>query len=239
MNRFEFWKIKLKNLKGRFDGQGGANATQFSRAGHCHRLGRFIIGLTGAPASGKSAALEIFKAEGVFCVSADALAKEVLTEPECYNRILRKFGPEIVLKDGLNDMRGLSLEIFGDNSKRKWLEGLLHPEILKRIYSLIKKSHAKIAAVEAPLLFEAGLADCFTLTVCVHAEPAVRRARALKRGWNAKELARREAAQFGAERKAALADLVLANDGALKKLELKISGLCRFLKKAAVRRGNK
>ena len=209
MTSIKFWKTKLKNLKD-----------------------RCIIGLTGAPASGKSAALEMFSAEGFFCVSADALAKEVLTEPKCYNRILKKFGPEIVLKDGLPDTRGLSLEIFGDSSKRKWLEGLLHPEILKRIYSLIKKSHAQIAVVEAPLLFEAGLADCFALTVCVSASPATRRARASRRGWSTAELARREAAQFSAERKAALADLVLVNDGALKVLELEIRGLCRFLKKA-------
>ena len=230
VNGLEFWKMKLKNLKGRFESQRPSGR-------HLQRIGRFIIGLTGAPASGKSAALEIFGAEGFFCVSADALAKEVLTEPECYNRILRKFGPEIVLKDGLSDTRRLSLEIFGDSSKRKWLEGLLHPEILKRIYSLIKKSHAKITVVEAPLLFEAGLADCFTLTVCVCAEPAARRARAFKRGWSAKELLRREAAQFSAERKAELADLELENNGSLKGFELKIFGLCRFLKKAAVRPG--
>ena len=195
--------------------------------------GCFIIGLTGTPASGKSAALKLFEAEGVFCVSADALAKEVLTDPECYNRILKKFGPEIVLKDGLPDRRGLSLEIFGDSSKRKWLEGLLHPEILKRTYSLIKKSHAKIAAVEAPLLFEAGLKDCFAFTVCVSAPLKVRRERALKRGWSRGELAGRETAQFSAERKASMADLVISNDGGLKALKIKINGICRFIKTAA------
>ena len=214
MRVLDFWKRKLKNLKGRFPG-------------------RLVVGLTGSPASGKSAALEVFRANGCLCVSADALAKEVLTEPECYNRILKKFGPEIVLKDGLPDTRGLSLEIFGDSSKRKWLEGLLHPEILKRIYSLIEKSHAKIAVVEAPLLFEAGLEDCFTLTVCVRASQASRRRRALKRGWSAGELARRESAQFNAARKAASADLTLANDGPLGALRSEINGLCRFLRKAS------
>ncbi|MCX5784906.1 MAG: dephospho-CoA kinase [Elusimicrobia bacterium] len=204
----KYWKAKLKRLHGR-----------------C-----IIIGLTGAPASGKSTVLKLFLQEGVFCVSADALAKEVLTEPECYNRILKKFGPEIVLKDGLPDTRGLSLEIFGDSSKRKWLEGLLHPEILKRIYSLIRKSHAKIAVVEAPLLFEAGLKDCFAFTVCVSAPPKARRARALKRGWSAVELERRTLAQFGEARKAALSDITLMNDGGVGELKFKINVLCGFLK---------
>ncbi|HAH32517.1 MAG TPA: dephospho-CoA kinase [Elusimicrobia bacterium] len=207
MSRLQHWKTKLKNIRG-----------------SC------VIGLTGAPASGKSAVLEMFRAAGFFCVSADALAKEVLTEPECYNRILKKFGPEIVLKDGLPDTRGLSLEIFGDSSKRKWLEGLLHPEILKRIYSLIKKSHSKIAIVEVPLLFEAELGDCFTLTICVSAPLKARRARALKRGWSAAELARRESAQFAAERKAGLSDLAVMNDGQVRDLERKINVLSGFLK---------
>ena len=218
----EFWKRRLKNLKG-----------------------RLIIGLTGAPASGKSAALEMFAKRGFFCLSADALAKEVLTGKGCYNRILEKFGPEIVLKDGTPDRRGLSLEIFGDSSKRKWLEGLLHPEILKRIHFLIKKSHVKIAVVEAPLLFEAGIEDCFTLTVCIAAPRRARFARSLKRAWSAAQLRARESAQFSAGRKAELADITLVNDGGLRELETEVDALCRFLARAGrrnlkiARRGSK
>lgn len=214
MSGLEFWKGRLKSLKG-----------------------RLIIGLTGAPASGKSAALAMFARRGFFCLSADELAKEVLTAKGCYNRILKKFGPEIVLKDGTPDRRGLSLEIFGDSSKRKWLEGLLHPEILKRIHSLIKKSHAKMAVVEAPLLFEAGIEDCFTLTVCINAPRGARRERSLKRAWSAAEMKAREAAQFSARRKASLSDLTLANDRGLEELEAEVDALCRFLRpKSAARK---
>jgi dephospho-CoA kinase len=212
----KYWKESIKNLKG-----------------------RLVIGLTGAPASGKSAALAMFERRGWLCLSADEVAREVLTGKECYNRILRKFGPEIVLKDGTPDRRGLSLEIFGDSSKRKWLEGLLHPEILKRFHSLIKKSHIKKVVVEAPLLFEAGIGDCFSLVICVSAPLKERAQRAARKGWSGGELRRRAAAQFSAGRKAALADINILNDRGLRELEQQIEGLCGLLKAFQTVRGGK
>ena len=141
--------------------------------------GKTVIGLTGPIASGKSLALSYFKKHGAFCVSADALAASLLTEPPCYNRILRKFGPEILLKNGFLDKKRLAAEVFGSAAKRKWLERLLHPVILKETHSLITKSHKKFAVVEAPLLFEAGLAECFALNLCLYAPERTLEARAL------------------------------------------------------------
>ena len=43
--------------------------------------GKTVIGLTGPIASGKSLALKCFGEEGAFCLSADAVAAEVLTFP--------------------------------------------------------------------------------------------------------------------------------------------------------------
>ena len=181
--------------------------------------GKTIVGLTGAVASGKSAALESFRRAGAFCVSADALAKEVLTSGACYHRILENFGPGVFLKDGSIDRNKLAQAVFSDKSKRKRLESILHPLILDRALSLIKKSHEKIIIVEVPLLFEAGLSKCFALTVCVDSPYRARLRRAAARGWGSGELKRRSAAQLAAVKKAALADVVIRNGGALKALE--------------------
>ncbi|MCM2266881.1 MAG: dephospho-CoA kinase [Elusimicrobiales bacterium] len=192
--------------------------------------GKAVIGLTGPIASGKSLALDCFRRNGAFCVSTDALAAEVLTSPACYNRILKKFSPDKILTNGLLDKKRLAAEVFGAPAKRKWLEALLHPEILRRTYSLINKSRAKLAVVETPLLFEAGLQDCFMLTVCLAAPEKMLEARALKRGWSRAEYRARVKAQLGAELKYARASLVLDNAGKPGELAAKIRFLCGFLK---------
>jgi len=199
--------------------------------------GRTVIGLTGPIASGKSLALSLFAREGAFCVSADEVSASLLTEPACYNKILRKFNPVKILTNGLLDKKKLAAEVFKSPAKRKWLESLLHPEILRRIHSLITRSPEKIAVVETPLLFEAGLAECFTFTVCLAAPRRTLEARALKRGWSRRQYLERAKAQLPAEEKYARADVTLDNSGAPGELGKKIRFICRFLKETA--QGNK
>ncbi|MFA6434184.1 MAG: dephospho-CoA kinase [Elusimicrobiales bacterium] len=190
--------------------------------------GRTVVGLTGTIASGKSAALARFGELGAFCVSTDELAKEVLTLRVCYNKILRKFGSGVFLKDGSLDRTKLAKEVFSDKSKRKRLESILHPEILKRALALIKKSDEKMIIVEVPLLFEAGLEKVFALTVCVDAPYSRRLERAKARGWTAGEFRRRSAAQLAAGEKAARADIVIGNDGSLRELGSKVAWIYDF-----------
>ena len=193
--------------------------------------GRTIVGLTGGVASGKSAALDQFRKLGAFCVSTDLMAKEVLTSRAGYNKILKKFGSGVFLKDGSIDRKKLAKEVFSDKSKRKRLESILHPEILKRALALIKRSNENIIIVEVPLLFEAGLEKCFALTVCVDAPYSFRLRRAVARGWTSGELRRRSAAQFTAAEKAARSDVVIGNGGSLRALKAKVGWVYDFLNK--------
>lgn len=195
--------------------------------------GKAVLGLTGPIASGKSLALKFFAREGAFTVSTDAVTALLLTTPRIYHTISHKFGPDILQKNGLLDKKRLAAEVFNSTAKRKWLERLLHPEILKLTQSLITRSPKKIAVVEAPLLFEAGLAECFMLTVCLAAPARTLETRALERGWTRADYRARLAAQLPAEEKYARADLVLENSGAPRELAQKIKFICRFLKETA------
>jgi len=201
-----YWKKKLAGIKG-----------------------KAVIGLTGPIASGKSLALEYFRKEGAFCVSTDEVSAELLTSPACFNKILKKFSPDKILTNGLLDKKRLAAEVFGSAAKRRWLENLLHPEILGRTHSLIKKSRAKIAVVEAPLLFEAGLQDCFMLTICLAAPEKTLKKRALARGWSAAQYRARAEAQFPAGKKYALASLVLDNTAGPGELREKIGFVYGFI----------
>ncbi|OGR75069.1 MAG: dephospho-CoA kinase [Elusimicrobia bacterium GWC2_64_44] len=195
--------------------------------------GKTVIGLTGPIASGKSLALKYFIGAGAFGVSADTVTSELLTTPRIYHTISRKFSPDKIQTKGLLDKKKLAAEIFASPAKRKWLESLLHPEILRRIHSLIKESDKKLAVVEAPVLFEAGLAECFTFTVCLSAPAKTLEARALKRGWSRRQYLERVKAQLPAEEKCARADLTLDNSGGPAALAAKIRFICRFLKETA------
>jgi dephospho-CoA kinase len=195
--------------------------------------GKTVIGLTGPIAAGKSLALELFIKEGALGISADAVTAGLLTKPALCNTIIKKFSPGKILTNGILDKKKLAAEVFKSPAKRRWLEGLLHPEILKRIHSLIKRSPKKIAVVETPLLFEAGLGECFTLTVCLAAPGATLEARALKRGWTRRQYRSRAKAQLAPEEKYARADLVVDNSGAPRELAGKIGFICRFLKETA------
>lgn len=201
--------------------------------------GRTIVGLTGTAASGKSSALAAFRALGAFCLSSDEIAKEVLTSGPCYNRILRSFSPRVFLKNGSIDRSKLAEIVFSDKSKRKRLEKILHPEIIKRILSSIQRSHDKLVIVEVPLLFETGLEPCFDVTVCVSAGEDVRMGRAAKRGWKKAELKARSAAQLPARDKAARADIVLENNGTMQDLKKEVKGLFGFLNNSGWRQNDR
>lgn len=197
------------------------------------RRGRVVIGLTGPIASGKSLALGLFIKEGAFGLSADSVSGELLTTPGIYHTILRKFGSDKILTNGLLDKKKLAAEVFNSPAKREWLQNLLHPQILKRIRSLITRSNKKISVVEAPLLFEAGLGECFTFTVCLSAPEKILAARALKRGWSRAQYGSRVKAQLSAAEKSARADITLENAGKPRELAEKIRFICRFLNGAA------
>lgn len=195
--------------------------------------GKTVLGLTGPIASGKSLALSLFIKEGALGISADQVSASLLTEPRVNNKICRKFGPEKILTNGSLDKKKLAAVVFGSQAKRKWLEALLHPEILKRVRSLITTSRKKIVVVEAPLLFEAGIEDRFTYTVCLSAPAKTLEARALGRGWSRGQYRERVRAQLPAEEKYSRADIVLDNSGAPRALAEKIRFICRFLKETA------
>ncbi|HBE88997.1 MAG TPA: dephospho-CoA kinase, partial [Elusimicrobia bacterium] len=199
------------------------------------RRRKLLVGLTGPIGAGKSAALEEFARLGVFTVSADELARSVLTSPACYSKIFRQFGPRVFLPDGSLDRKKLAAKVFRDKAGRKKLESLLHPLIIEETIALISKSPKKTAIVDAPLLFETGLERHLHLTICVTAPGEVRRKRCADRGWPQGELEARERAQLPAGEKEDRADIRLDNSGSRAALRAGVKRIHGFLKITAER----
>ena len=184
------------------------------------------LGLTGGIASGKSTVARILRDEGCVVADSDELARQAYNDPEIRAQLLAWWGDRVrechachAPPDGMPPPidRGAVAEIvFASPSERARLEALVHPWIAKRREAILAAAPAGTRAlvIDAPLLHEAGLTGRCDRVIFVETpeETRVSRARAA-RGWGVAELARREAAQWPLDRKRALADHVIRNDG--------------------------
>ena len=175
-----------------------------------------VLGVTGGLGSGKSTVTRMFHQLGAVAVDADALAHEVI-EPErpAWREIVTAFGREILNADRTINRRRLGAIVFADARRRRRLEAIVHPRVLRELRRLLRRlreeRRAPVVVVEVPLLFEAGARGAVDAVVVVTAPPAVRRARLQRHGWSKREVAARMAAQWTLSAKAALADYIVEN----------------------------
>jgi len=149
------------------------------------------LGLTGGLASGKSTALEAFRAQGWQTASADTIVHEIYAE------------------EGM-DVAELRQKAKNSPKALKELEAWVHPRVRRRIRSLLRDTRKNIV-VEVPLLFESPLAKDFHFNIFVFAPDGERRKRANKRGMGSALFQKLNLRQWSCEKKAAHADLVLLN----------------------------
>jgi len=182
------------------------------------------IGLTGGMGAGKSLVLEKLRERGVPVLQTDHLGHQLLSEEKFSRSIVRHLGRQILGKDGKIDRQKLGQEVFRDSSKRKKLNQLLHPEILRQVAQWARRESRKsppppLVTVEIPLLFESGSERLFDGVLCVSAPLNLRRKRLLKRGLNLEEIKRRERTQWPQARKNRVSDWVIFNRGGRKELK--------------------
>ncbi|QDU72106.1 dephospho-CoA kinase [Mucisphaera calidilacus] len=176
-----------------------------------------VIGLMGAPGSGKSEVARALTGEGCAVIDADVLAREALEHPEVVAVLRSWLGEGVVDGEGRVDRGAVGAVVFGDEASRRRLEGLIHPRVhaeRARLRSGYVGDPGVVAIVEdCPLLLETGLDGECDVLVFVDAPRSVREERVYRtRGWSAAELALREGAQIGLDIKRERADYVIVND---------------------------
>ena len=180
-----------------------------------------FVGLTGGIGAGKSEALKALERLGARTLSTDAVTHELLQTDEVRDLLVAELGPEVA-PSGTIDRSAVASRVFGDEEKRKWLEGVLWPRVGQRVAEFRESvEDAPAAVVEVPLLFEAGMEAVFDKTIAVIADEEVRAERAAARGHELVEA--RTARQLSQDEKAQKADFVVRNDGDLRELETKLS----------------
>jgi dephospho-CoA kinase len=177
------------------------------------------IGLTGGIASGKSTVSADLVALGAVLIDADQIAREVvLPGSQALSKIKQLFGLEVITVEGTLNRKKLGELIFANESSRKLLEGILHPEIRKimnqRMNELEADNPQRLVVVDVPLLFESGLASMFERVMLVYVPKEIQLERLVNRdGLSRGQAEARLAAQMPIEQKVQLADIVIDNSG--------------------------
>ena len=179
--------------------------------------GKYIIGLTGNIASGKSVVRKILERLGGYGIDADRLAhRALLKDTLTYQRVIERFGKDILDEQGNINRKILGQVVFANTHALNDLEAIIHPFVCQTIEQIIEHIPRQLVIIEAIKLIESGLTEyCNSLWV-VHASFETRRSRLMStRGLSAAEAELRINAQPSPEEKIARADVVIQNDGSL------------------------
>lgn len=182
---------------------------------------RLHVGLTGGIAAGKSAVAAELERCGALLVDSDALARLVL-EPgtEGLAAVREAFGDRVIAADGSLDRATLASIVFTDAGQRERLNRIVHPRVRRMAREIVAQAGPDVVVVQdVPLLVETGQAEAFDLVLVVQAPREERIRRMVEgRGMSVEDAEARIAAQATDEQRAAVADVVIVNDGDLERL---------------------
>lgn len=192
---------------------------------------RFVVGLTGGLATGKSSALAEFARLGAKTLDLDAVARaQARPGGPAHRAIVRAFGRGVLGPDGAVDRAALGRRVFGDAAARRRLEAATHPLIRRELERRLRRLSG-VVVVDVPLLFEAGLQDRFDATLLVACPPGEQARRVARRDrLPAAEIRRRLRAQWPLARKRRLADVVIENGGSRVRLRAQVGAWLAGLK---------
>jgi dephospho-CoA kinase len=197
------------------------------------------IGLTGNIASGKSEVAKMLADRGATIIDADVLAREaVRPETQALKDIVKRWGKDILKRDGSLDRTALRQIVFADQSELDALNRIVHPGVTRlrdREIAAARERGDQIVVCVIPLLFERNLVDEFDAIVLVDAPRPIRLERlAATRGLEETDAMNMITAQMPAELKRARADYVIENNGSIDDLERDVDALWRSLQRNAV-----
>jgi dephospho-CoA kinase len=183
----------------------------------------FKLGITGGIATGKSVVGKILAELGIPVLDTDHVVHQLLAnDKELVRAIVAHFGADILDENGQLVRKRLGAKVFNHPDERKQLEGMIHPRVRMETEQFLneplnqpdERPYGFIRATLVPLLFEAGSEGLYDEVWTVTAPEAVQRARLMARdGMDEAEATRRISAHWPQERKAALSQRIIVNDG--------------------------
>lgn len=180
--------------------------------------GKYIIGLTGNIATGKSVVRKMLEHVGAFGIDADALSNRAIQQDAPgYQAVLELFGRYILDENGDIDRAKLGQIVFADRKALKMLEDIVHPLVRQAVEVLVQKSAAKVVVIEAIKLLESPLRKvCDSIWVTTADEETQILRLKEHRGMDRASAKLRIAAQSPQVEKVAFADAVIHNNSSIE-----------------------
>ncbi|WP_418357946.1 dephospho-CoA kinase [Shewanella basaltis] len=197
---------------------------------------KFVVGLTGGIASGKTTVANLFAEFGIELVDADVIAREVVAKGSAgLSAIVDHFGDEILLANGQLDRATLRNKVFNNETQRLWINNLLHPMIRQKMLDQVQASTSKYVIMVVPLLFENQLDSLVSTTLVVDISPELQISRTMQRdGVSQQQVEHILASQMSRQQRIDKANHIIDNQGDIELLRSQVTRLHQlFLQQAA------
>ncbi len=176
---------------------------------------KYVIGLTGNIATGKSVVRQMLQHLGAYTIDADGLSNQAMQPgAPAYKPVVEKFGMFILDEDKRIDRKALGNIVFSNPQALTTLESIVHPVVRQAVDTLVKRAPQRVIVIEAIKLVEGELGDWVDAIWVVDASPNTQLTRLVnKRKMTQDEASQRMKAQNPQSDKLARADVVIKNDG--------------------------
>ena len=198
------------------------------------RKNKFVLGITGNIACGKSTVAGMFKAKDCLLIDADKLARGLFSIGSCvYKKIRKYFGQKILKNNNGVDREKLAKIVFANQAALTKLNSIMHPELIWQIKRRIRRTKKRIIILDAALIIEAGLIKMVDKLVVVTAKRQQQILRSQKSlGLAKKQVILRMKSQISQKAKSRFADFIIDNSSQVSKTQKQVSKIRRQLWKS-------
>ena len=196
--------------------------------------GKYVIGLTGNIATGKSVVRKMLEHLGAYSIDADALSHRAMSKgAPAYQPIVDLFGMWILGKNQEIDRTKLGQVVFSSPDALNKLEEIIHPFVAQAIDMLVKRSKHDVVVIEAIKLLEGNIASLCDSIWVADAPESLQITRLMeKRSMNQSDARQRIQSQNPQKDKVDAADILIDNSGSFEELWRQVSAGWKMIDQA-------
>lgn len=188
-------------------------------------MGRFILGITGNIASGKTTVVEMLVERGAHHIDADKVYHELVQPGQpLLDNLVTEFGTGILNRDGSLNRKALGSIVFYNPTALERLDAITHPAVIAESDRRAFAIENGVVILDAVKLIESGHVDVCDAVWLVTAPQDTQVERLMRRNrLSDSEAWARVEAQPPLGPKLARADVVISNSGTLSDLAREVN----------------
>ncbi|MDP8260543.1 MAG: dephospho-CoA kinase [Candidatus Gygaella obscura] len=181
-----------------------------------------VFGVTGGFACGKSTVSKMFRDLGAKLIDADKIAHVLLDSPKLKRSLVSYFGKDILTRQKKISRKKLANIVFSKPNSLRFLNSVVHPEVIKKLKSRIASFRNRILVLDIPLLYESRLENLVDYIVVVKCLKLICLKRAQENNFSKSQALKIIQAQLPLRYKVEQADYVIDNSYSLKKTNMEV-----------------